>query len=35
MDLTDKFKFEVVGGEFPVYYANKLNSTVYEISWEE
>ena len=35
MDLPDKFKFEVVGGEFPVYYANKLNSTVYEVSWEE
>jgi len=35
MDLPDKFKFEVVGGEFPVYYANKLNSTVYEISWKD
>lgn len=35
MNLPDKFKFEVVGGEFPVYYANKLNSTVYEISWED
>ncbi len=35
MNLPDKFKFEVVGGEFPVYYANKLNSTVYEISWKD
>ncbi len=35
MNLPDKFKFEVVGGVFPVYFANKLNSTVYEISWEE
>lgn len=35
MDLPDKFKFEVVGGGFPVYFANKLNSTVYEVSREE
>lgn len=35
MNLPDKFKFEVVGGKFPVYYANKLNSTVYEISWKD
>lgn len=35
MNLPDKFKFEVIGGGFPEYFANKLNSTVYEVSWGE
>jgi hypothetical protein len=33
MNLPDKFKFEVVGGEYPVYFAEKINDTSYKISW--